>query len=85
MGHYTVFHVSNLNSFHEDPTIPERNQLTRGGVIIQPRSKCQPEEILAKRTVTIDRKKHKEYLVKWKGLADDEISWEREEDLKKLT
>ena len=82
---HPVLHVSNLKPYHKDPANPECNQSTRGGVIVHPRSKRQPEEILGERMVTTDRKKHKEYLVKWKGLADDEISWERAEDLKKLT
>ena len=32
----------------------------------------------------MDRKKKKEFLVKWKGLGDEEICWERAEDLHKL-
>ena len=33
----------------------------------------------------MDRKKKKEFLVKWKGLGDEEICWERAEDLHKHT
>ncbi|KAF4383459.1 hypothetical protein G4B88_000159 [Cannabis sativa] len=33
------------------------------------------------RTIRVKKKKRKEYLVKWKGLANDEISWEKAEDL----
>ena len=33
----------------------------------------------------MDRKKKKEILVKWRGLGDEEICWERAKDLHKLT
>ena len=82
---HPVLHVSNLKPYHPDQADPVRNQPTRGAVVVQPRSKRQPEAILAERTVSTDRKRHKEYLVKWKGLADEEISWERAEDVEKLT
>ena len=82
---HPVLHVSNLKPYHPDQADPVRNQPTRGAVVVQPRSKRQPEAILAERTVSTNRKRHKEYLVKWKGLADEEISWERVEDVEKLT
>ena len=81
---HPVLHVSNLKPYHEDPEDPACNQSTREGVSIKPRSSRQPEEILAERTVVVDRKKKKEFLVKWKGLGDEEICWERAEDLHNL-
>ncbi|KAF4373738.1 hypothetical protein G4B88_002242 [Cannabis sativa] len=66
---------------HEDPEDPARNQSTRDDISIQRCRSREPEEILAKRTVCVKKKKRKEYLVKWKGRADDEISWEKAEDL----
>uniref|UniRef100_A0A803QVK0 Reverse transcriptase n=1 Tax=Cannabis sativa TaxID=3483 RepID=A0A803QVK0_CANSA len=80
---HPVLHVSNLKPYHEDPEDPARNQSTRDDISIQRRSSREPEEILAERTVRV-KKRRKEYLVKWKGLADDEISWEKAEDLQQF-
>ncbi|CAL5415623.1 unnamed protein product [Camellia sinensis] len=36
---------------------------------------------MADREKMVSKKKQRQYLVKWKGLGDEEISWEREADL----
>ena len=79
---HPVFHVSNLKAYHEDPADPSRNLETRATICRKPPAQRKVEEILADRIVTVSRKHHQEYLVKWEDLGPEEISWERECDLK---
>ena len=76
-----VIHVSNLKLYHEGLA---RNQLTKGAVKTNSRSIREPEEILVEREVVVGRRCIIEFLVKWKNLGDDEMSWEIVNDLKKL-
>ncbi|KAM6582485.1 hypothetical protein CsatB_009487 [Cannabis sativa] len=74
---HPVLHVSNLKPYHEDPEYPTCNQCTRDDIGIQRHNNREPEE----RTIHVKRKKRKEYMIKWKGLTDDEISREKATDL----
>ena len=82
---HPVFHVSNLRPYHPDTEDPARNQPKRAEIPESTRTKNknprQIEEILADRIVTANRKRRREFLVKWKGLAEEETSWEKVEDL----
>ena len=82
---HPVFHVSNLRPYHSDTEDPARNQPKRAEILESTRTKNknprQIEEILADRIVTVNRKPRREFLVKWKGRAEEETSWEKAEDL----
>ena len=82
---HPVFHVSNLRLYHPDPEDPARNQPKKAEIPESTRTKNnnprQIEEILADRIVTVRRKPRREFLVKWKGRAEEETSWEKAEDL----
>ena len=81
---YPVIHVSNLKPYHPDDDDQQRNQVTRSLVTMKDSSKKEVEEILVERTRRIGKPKCnlQEFLVKWKGLPEEEISWERADDLK---
>ncbi|KAJ7957580.1 Transposon Ty3 gag-pol polyprotein [Quillaja saponaria] len=64
--------------YHPDPA---RNQSTRPAVNLKKPPSRVAEEILAERRVIIRRRPRLEFLVKWKGLGDEETSWEKAEDL----
>ncbi|KAF4363461.1 hypothetical protein F8388_016589 [Cannabis sativa] len=66
---HPVLHVSNLKPYHEDPKYPTCNQCTRNDISIRRHNSREPEE----RTIHVKRKKRKEYMIKWKGLTEDEI------------
>ncbi|KAJ7970903.1 Retrotransposon protein, putative, Ty3-gypsy subclass [Quillaja saponaria] len=78
---HPVIHVSNLKPYHPDPEDPSRNQSTRPAVNLKKPPSRVAEEILAERRVIIRRRPRLEFLVKWKGLGDEETSWEKAEDL----
>ncbi|KAJ7961417.1 Retrotransposon protein, putative, Ty3-gypsy subclass [Quillaja saponaria] len=78
---HPVIHVSNLKPYHPDPEDPARNQSTRPAVNLKKPPSRVAEEILAERRVIIRRRPRLEFLVKWKGLGDEETSWEKAEDL----
>ena len=82
---HLVFHVSNLRPYHPDPEDPARNQPKRTEITESTRTKNknprQIEEILVDRIVTVNRKPRTEFLVKWKGRAEEETSWEKAKDL----
>ncbi|KAJ7974913.1 Ty3/gypsy retrotransposon protein [Quillaja saponaria] len=78
---HPVIHVSNLKPYHPDPEDPARNQSTRPAVNLKKPPSRVAEEILAERRVIIRRHPRLEFLVKWKGLGDEETSWEKAEDL----
>ena len=79
---HPVFHVSNLKTYHEDPSDPSRNLATRAIICRKPPAQRKVQEILADRVMVVSRRHHQEYLVKWEGLGPEEISWERDYDLK---
>ncbi|KAJ7975820.1 Retrotransposon protein, putative, Ty3-gypsy subclass [Quillaja saponaria] len=81
---HPVIHVSNLKLYHPDPKDPARNQSTRPAVNLKKPPSRVAEEILAERRVIIRRRPRLEFLVKWKGLGDEETSWEKAEDLSKF-
>ena len=60
---------------------PSRNQPTRPEVNLCRPEKKVAEEILAEREVTVRGRRRKEFLVKWRGLGDEETSWEKEGDI----
>ncbi|KAJ7944105.1 Retrotransposon protein, putative, Ty3-gypsy subclass [Quillaja saponaria] len=78
---HPVIHVSNLKPYHPDPEDPARNQSTRPAVNLKKPPSRVAKEILAERRVIIRRRPRLEFLVKWKGLGDEETSWEKAEDL----
>ncbi|KAJ7947141.1 Retrotransposon protein, putative, Ty3-gypsy subclass [Quillaja saponaria] len=78
---HPVIHVSNLKPYHPDPEDPARNQSTRPAVNLKKPPSRVAEEILAERRVIIRRRPRLEFLVKWKGLGDEETSLEKAEDL----
>ncbi|KAJ7963973.1 Retrotransposon protein, putative, Ty3-gypsy subclass [Quillaja saponaria] len=78
---HPVIHVSNLKQYHPDLEDPTCNQSTKLAVNLKKPPSRVAEEILAERRVIIRRCPRLEFLVKWKGLGDEEISWEKAEDL----
>ena len=84
---HPVFHVSNLKPYHPDEDDPARNQPSRAAVDLKRRERRevkQAEEILADRVIRVQRRPPQEYLVKWRGLGDEETSWEKAEDLEQF-
>ena len=79
---HPVFHVSNLKPYHADPNDASRSSSTRADISMKPPSERRVEEIIADRQTMISRRPIQEYLVKWEGLGPEEISWEREYDLR---
>jgi hypothetical protein len=77
---HPVFHVSLLKPYNPDKEDPSRNESQRQPITVKA-GKKSVECILADRVKKVSRKQQRQYLVKWKGLGDDEISWEREADL----
>lgn len=77
---HLVFHVSCLKPYHADQEDSTRNISTRAAINAKPPAPKQVEDILADRVVKA-RRPRLEYLVKWKDLGDEEISWEKAEDL----
>jgi hypothetical protein len=79
---HPVFHVSNLKPYRGDKDDAERGESSRAPVAIVGSFDKEVEEIVADRTI---RKRgvprHEEYLVRWRGLPDSEMTWEKEEDL----
>ena len=80
---YPVIHVSNLKPYHPYNKNHQHNQVTRPLVVMKDSSKKEVEEILVERTRHIGKPKHnlQEFLFKWKELPEEEISWERADDL----
>ena len=80
---HPVLHVSRLKPFHEDSAEPTRSKPTRAILSLQPQKKVlkEVEQVLADRVVRKRNRLRREYLVKWKNLGDEEISWEAEDDL----
>ena len=80
---HPVFHVSNLKPHQPNQIDPTRNLPVREAVNIKPPKQKEVEEILAERTYRRSHRRRQQYLVKWKGLEDAEISWENAADLEK--
>ncbi|XP_024188037.1 uncharacterized protein LOC112192511 [Rosa chinensis] len=80
---HPVFHVNNLKLYQPDHEDQARNQPVREHVDIRPPKPKEVEEILAERVTRVSRRPCQQFLVKWKGLGDEETSWENVEDLKK--
>ncbi|KAK3034964.1 hypothetical protein RJ639_033342 [Escallonia herrerae] len=78
---HPVFHVSMLKPFYEDTADPSRGQIRRQGLKPKAAGKRVVEAILNDRVITVSRKRHQEYLVKWQGHMDEENTWERAADL----
>ena len=58
--------------------------MTRPSVTLKDPNTKEVEEILAERTHRIGKPKHnlQEFIVKWKEILQEEIRWERVDDLK---
>ena len=78
---HPVLHVSNLRPYHADKEDARRNKVNRPTISKLESALRVVEEILAARVVASNRRKYKEYLVKWKDQGEEENSWEREEDI----
>jgi hypothetical protein len=83
---YPVFHVSNLKPHQPDEEDSARNQPARAALDFRPHKPKEVEEILAERTIggPSARDSRHQYLVKWKNLGAEEISWEHARDLEKF-
>ncbi len=83
---HPVFHVSFLKPYHEDKEDPSRGQSHRAPPTMVTSYDREVEEILADRLI---RQRgipnYTEFLIKWKGLPDSEVSWEKEADLWQFT
>lgn len=77
-------HVSNLEPYNLDIINPTWNEITRPAVMLTNKINKGVETILADKTWRVGRPRRdvQEFLVKWRGLPDEEISWEHTEDLK---
>ncbi|KAE8708434.1 cytochrome P450 78A7-like [Hibiscus syriacus] len=77
-----VFHVSMLKPYHADKEDPSRGYSHRASPVITKSYDKEVETVLTSRTV---RKRgvppRTEYLIKWKGLPESEVTWELAEDL----
>ncbi|KAK2973043.1 hypothetical protein RJ640_020403 [Escallonia rubra] len=82
---HPIFHVSMLKPFYEDTADPSRGQIRRPGLKPKAAGKRVAEAILNDRVITVSRKRHQEYLVKWQGYMDEENTWERAADLSAYT
>ncbi|KAF2286592.1 hypothetical protein GH714_021001 [Hevea brasiliensis] len=77
---HPMFHVSLLKPYHADEEDPARNKSKRAPVAITRSFEHEPEEILMHRVVPQwgAHPGYTEYLVRWKGRAVEETSWEHE-------
>ncbi|KAE8724095.1 hypothetical protein F3Y22_tig00010927pilonHSYRG00153 [Hibiscus syriacus] len=79
---HPVFHVSMLKPYHADKEDPSRRYLHRAPPVVTKSYDKEMEMVLTSRTV---RKRgvtqRTEYLIKWKGLPESEVTWELAEDL----
>ena len=78
---HNVFHVSCLKK-KLGPTNHIQTELPL--VDIEGRLVLEPECILEVKTIMLCSRSVKEYLVKWKNLQEDEVTWENEYFIKAL-
>ena len=78
---HLVIHVSNLKPYHLDIEDPSHNQPTRPKVNLSRLEKKVVDDILAEREFITRGCQIKEFLMKWRGLRDEETNWEKENDL----
>lgn len=73
---HPVIHISNLKPFHPDSDDKSRNKSFRPLVMMSNPVDKEVEKILAERTCWVGnpRRNVQEFLVKWKGLPNAEIS-----------
>lgn len=79
---HPVFHVSFLKPYHGDQEDPNRSQSHRAPPAMVTSFDREVEEIMADRVI---RQRgipsYTEFLIKWKGLPETEMSWEKEAEL----
>ena len=79
---HPVFHVSFLKKFNEDTTDPTRKARVRAPPTVRKQYTEVAEEILDHRTEGASRKNRRTfYLIKWKGKALEEATWEKDTQL----
>ena len=71
-----------LEPYHADSSDASCSLSTKEAIIMKLSSERQVEEILADRVTVVSKRTIKEYLVKWEDFGLEEISWERELDLR---
>ena len=71
---HPVIHVSNLKPYHLNMEDLSRNQPTRSEVNLRRLEKRVAAEILAEREVVVRGCQRREFLVRWRGLGDEETS-----------
>ncbi|KAL0385860.1 UNVERIFIED_CONTAM: Retrovirus-related Pol polyprotein from transposon gypsy [Sesamum radiatum] len=79
---YNVFHVSQLKKFSADRENDTRNEPNRPQLELTKTKENVDEAILNHRVTRTAKRKHTEYLVKWKGCSSEENTWERVTNLK---
>ncbi|KAI5444775.1 hypothetical protein KIW84_013160 [Lathyrus oleraceus] len=76
---HAVFHISQLKKaigeYAAEPQLPE-------GLEIEPEHLEEPEELLASRPITKNGQRVRQWLVRWKGRAVEDTTWEDESVLK---
>ncbi|KAI5418592.1 hypothetical protein KIW84_043000, partial [Lathyrus oleraceus] len=76
---HAVFHISQLKKaigeYAVEPQLPE-------GLEIEPEHLEDPEELLASRPITKNGQRVRQWLVRWKGRAVEDTTWEDESVLK---
>jgi hypothetical protein len=76
---HAVFHISQLKKaigeYSAEPQLPE-------GLEMEPEEIEEPEELLASRSVTQGGQRVRQWLVRWKGRAAEDTTWEDESVLK---
>ena len=78
-----IIHVSNLKPYHPNPHDDRRNTVICPGIDLKHKGEKEVEEIIADRVKNVRRPTRRvyEFLVKWKNLLVEEISWKHLEDL----
>ncbi|KAI3451216.1 hypothetical protein Pfo_007881 [Paulownia fortunei] len=78
-----VFHVvSMLKPYHEDEEDPKRGQSHPAPHVVTKYYDKEIEEVLTKKIIRRHSiRPYAQYLIKWKGLPESEVTWESIEDL----
>ncbi|CAL1398836.1 unnamed protein product [Linum trigynum] len=76
---HPIFHVSQLKSYHEDKKDEARKELVRAPTLITTTHEHEIEKIIAHRVVPRHgiHPNYLEYLIKWKGHSESDITWEK--------